>query len=83
MWAERVDLGSFEGVWKAEVARVVQVYRPAVRTLRHDVQPFQFVYAECCRKKRWAAYCDVIGGGWYAPQFYCQPTHGCRTKKPW
>ena len=46
------------------------------------LQPFQFVWTMCCRKQRWAAYCDRLGGGWYDPQFYCAPGYGCRAKAP-
>lgn len=67
MWSERVDLGT----WK----------KPKIHVFHHSLQPFSFVYCWRCRKKRWAAYCDVIGGGWYDPQYYCAPGHGCATRR--
>lgn len=61
MWTDRVDLG------------------PGKRAMfvHSTMQPFDFVHCERCRQKRWAAYCDRLGGGWYDPQFYCAPGHGC------
>jgi len=45
------------------------------------LQPFDFVWCQRCRKKRWAAYCIRLGGGWYEPQFYCAPSHGCAFRR--
>jgi len=65
MWTDRIDLG------------------PGRRVMRFHstMQPFDFVWTWCCRKKRWAAYCDRLGGGWYDPQFYCAPGYGCRVER--
>lgn len=48
--------------------------------IQGTLQPFDFVWCYRCRKRRWAAYCDRLGGGWYDPQFYCAPGYGCQSK---
>jgi len=65
MWTDRIELGTGK------------------RTMicHSQIQPFDFVWCWRCRKKRWAARCDRLGGGWYDPQFYCAPGHGCATNR--
>jgi hypothetical protein len=65
MYEDRIDLGAEK--------------RPMI--FRSTMQPFDFVWTDCCRKRRWAAYCNRLGGGWYDPQFFCAPGYGCRVKR--